>query len=282
MNLTITIGYIMRYMFFITILLACFTQIKLYADTPTGFFVSVGAGPTIANSKLKLHTDTTINIDTGVITDTLPGIICNSLGAGQECLDYIGGQIPEIPPISYSNDDEFTSKPGVVMPEFAFGYEWSSWGIVSSFDYSNMEFINKNKRVPFGGVRMIKQDINNILVGAYYKFNIWKNFTPFIGAGYGLSLYELNVLVQGSNTDTRQTVGNNMLYINTGVQYNINSSFGIMLEYKLTHKLSDPTHTEYMEPIPSLVNVTVDAKIKEPYSHQILFKGKYYIPLANS
>ena len=168
------------------------------------------------------------------------------------------------------------------MPEFAFGYEWASWGFISSFDYSHMEFINKNKKVPFGNVKMIKQDINNILLGGYYKVNIWKDFTPFIGGGYGLSLYELNVLVQGSNTDTRQTVGNSMLYMNTGVQYNINNSFGIMLEYKFMHKLADPVHTEYMEPVPFLVSVSVDATIKEPNSHQILFKGKYYIQPASS
>ena len=272
----------MKYVVCIMLLLVCLLNGKLYANTPTGFFLSVGAGPTFSPAKMKLHTDTTINIDTGIIQNTVPGAICSILsGTDQSCLDYIGGLIPEIPPISYSSDDEFTSKPGVVMPEFAFGYEWSSWGFISSFDYSNMEFINKNTKVPFGNVRMIKQEINNILLGGYYKLNLWKDFTPFIGGGYGLSLYELNVLVQGSNTDTRQTVGNNMVYMNTGVQYNINSNFGIMLEYKFIHKLSDPVHTEYMEPVPLLVSVTVDATIKEPNSHQILFKGKYYIPQAS-
>ena len=55
-----------------------------------------------------------------------------------------------------------------------------------------------------------------------------------------------------------------------------------MLEYKFMHKLADPVHTEYMEPVPFLVSVSVDATIKEPNSHQILFKGKYYIQPASS
>ena len=262
----------MKYVSFIILLLVCLLNGKLYANTPTGFFLSVGAGPTFSPTKMKLHTDTTIDIH---ILDA----ICQGASG---CETLLGDRIPEIPPISYSSDDEFTSKPGIVMPEFAFGYEWASWGFISSFDYSHMEFINKNKKVPFGNVKMIKQDINNILLGGYYKVNIWKDFTPFIGGGYGLSLYELNVLVQGSNTDTRQTVGNSMLYMNTGVQYNINNSFGIMLEYKFMHKLADPVHTEYMEPVPFLVSVSVDATIKEPNSHQILFKGKYYIQPASS
>ena len=134
-------------------------------------------------------------------------------------------------------------KPFAMPPYYGFRYtNWrnANWGVSVDFTHSKVYSDDQTRADSGFEILEFTDGINVLTINAVRRFQNSGNWTPYAGAGVGISIPHVEVLINPSDDETFEyQYGGGALQFYTGVEYSFNETWAVFAEYKINYVMLD-------------------------------------------